>query len=169
MEIKLTIPKQFEEHFDMAAFKLSLTRIAFDIKAHIELKNALPPDVIPVSGLYEKELAEALPQMFEDAEIDYSEEEKDELRRGVKKRLNQAYPWTEHLELGYSHEYGEEYVLILLENPVAKRQCLVAEKLADHTYKVEKELEKDHSLIEATPEAMEKIRQYLMNNQQQKE
>lgn len=169
MEIKLTIPKQFEEHFDMAAFKLSLQRIAFDIKAHIELKNALPPDVIPASGLLEKEIAEALPQMFEDAEIDYSEEETAELRLGVKKRLNQAYPWTEQFELAYSHEYGEEHILILVENPVAQLKCLVAENLTDHTYMVEKEPGKDHTLIEATPEAMEKIRQYLMNNQQQKE
>ena len=169
MEIKLTIPKQLE-HIDMDAFKLSLKRLAFDIKAHVELKNALPPDVIPVSGLYEKEIAEALPQMFEDAEIDYSEEEIAELRRGVKQRLNQAYPWTKQLDFAYSHEYGEEYVLILLENPVAKRQCLVAENLTDHTYKVEKEIEKDHTLVPSTPEAMEKIRQYLeCNNNQQKE
>ena len=169
MEIKLTIPKQLE-HIDIDSFKLSLKRIAFDIKAHIELKNAVPPDVIPVSGLYEKEIAEALPQMFEDAEIDYSDYERDELRLGVKKRLNQAYPWTEQFELAYSHEYGEEYMLFLIENPVAQRKCLVAENLSDHTYKVEKELGKDHSLVPSTPEAMEKIRQYLeCNNNQQKE
>ena len=169
MEIKLTIPKQLE-HIDMASLKVSLKRIAFDIKAHIELKNAVPPDVIPVSGLYEKELAEALPEMFENAEIDYSEEEIAEIRQGVKQRLNQAYPWTEQFELAYSHEYGEDYMLFLVENPVAQRKCLMAENLADHTYKVEKELEKDHTLVYATPEAMEKIRQYLeCNNNQQKE
>ena len=169
MEIKLTIPKQLE-HIDMDSLKVSLKRIAFDIKAHIELKNAVPPDVIPVSGLYEKEIAKALPEMFENAEIDYSEEEIAELRLGVKKRLNKAYPWTEQLELAYSHEYGEEYMLILVENPVAQRKCLVAENLTDHTYKVEKELEKDHSLVDATPEAMEKIRQYLeCNNNEPKQ
>lgn len=168
MEIKLTIPKQFEEHFNMDSFKDSLKRIAFDIKEYIKLKDT-NPDVIPVSGFYEKELAEALPDMFENAEIDYSEEEIAELRLGVKKRLNQAYPWTEQFELAYSHDYGEESMFILVENPVAQRKCLVVENLTDHTYMVEKELEKDHTLIEATPEAMEKIRQYLMNNQQQKE
>ena len=168
MEIKLTIPKQFEEHFNMDSFKDSIKRIAFDIKEYIKLKDT-NPDVIPVSGLYEKELAEALPQMFENAEIDYSEVETAELRQGVKKRLNQAYPWTEQFEFAYSHEYGEEHILILVENPVAQRQCLVAENLTDHTYMVEKEPGKDHTLIAATPEAMEKIRQYLMNNQQQKE
>lgn len=167
MEIKLTIPKQLEKHFNMDSFKESLKRIAFDIKEYIKL-----PDVIPASGRYEKEIAEALPQMFENAEIDYSEDEIAEIRQGVKKRLNTAYPWTEHLELAYSHEYGEEYVLILLENPVAHRKCLVVENLADHTYKVEKELGKDHSLVPSTPEAMEKIRQYLEcnnNEPQQKE
>jgi len=171
MEIKLTIPKQFE-NFDMEAFKLSLKRLAFDIKAHVELKNALPPDVIPASGIYEKEIAEALPEMFEDAEIDYSEEEIAEIRLGVKQRLNQAYPWTEQFELAYSHEFGEEDMLFLIENPVAQRKCLVAENLKDHTYKVEKELGKDHSLVPSTPEAMEKIRQYLEcnnNEPQQKE
>lgn len=171
MEIKLTIPKQLE-HIDMGSLKVSLKRIAFDIKAHIELKNALPPDVIPVPGLYEKEIAEALPEMFENAEIDYSEEETAELRLGVKKRLNQAYPWTEQFELAYSHEYGEEDILFLVENPVAQRKCLVSENLTDHTYKVEKEIEKDHTLVDATPEAMEKIRQYLEcnnNEPQQKE
>ena len=97
MEIKLTIPKQFEEHFNMDSFKDSLKRIAFDIKEYIKLKDT-NPDVITLSGLYEKELAEALPDMFENAEIDYSEEETAELRLGVKKRLNKAYPWTEQFE-----------------------------------------------------------------------
>lgn len=165
MEIKLTIPKQFEEHFNMDSFKDSLKRIAFDIKEHIKLKDS-KPDVIPLSGILEKELAEALPDMFENAEIDYSEEETAELRLGVKKRLNQAYPWTEQFELAYSHEYGEEAILILVENPVAQRECLVAENLTDHTYKVEKEPGKDHTLIDATPKDMERIRQYLMNQQQ---
>lgn len=171
MEIKLTIPKKFETHFNMDSFKDSLKRIAFDIKEYIKLKDT-NPDVIPVSGLYEKELAEALPEMFEDAEIDYSEEEIAEIRLGVKKRLNQAYPWTEQFELAYSHDYGEEDILILVENPVAQRKCLVAENLTDHTYMVEKEIEKDHTLVDATPEAMEKIRQYLEcnnNEPQQKE
>ncbi len=162
MEIKLTIPKQFETHFNMDSFKDSLKRIAFDIKEYIKLKDS-NPDVIPLSGLYEKEIAEALPEMFEDAEIDYSEEEIAEIRMGVKKRLNQAYPWTEQFELAYSHEYGEEDILFLVENPVAQRKCLVSENLTDHTYKVEKEPGKDHTLIDATLEAMEKIRQYLMN------
>lgn len=160
MEIKLTIPKQFEEHFNMDSFKDSLKRIAFDIKEHIKLKDT-NPDVIPLSGRYERELADALPEMFENAEIDYSENEISELRQGVKKRLNQAYPWTEQLELSYSHAYGEESMFILVENPVAQRECLVVENLIDHTYKVEKEPGKDHTLVDATPEAMEKIRQYL--------
>lgn len=84
MEIKLTIPKQFETHFNMDSFKDSLKRIAFDIKEYIKLKDS-NPDVIPLSGLYEKELADALPHMFENAEIDYSEVETAELRQGVKK------------------------------------------------------------------------------------
>lgn len=116
MKIKLTIPKQFETHFNMDSFKDSLKRIAFDIKEYIKLKDS-NPDVIPLSGLYEKELADALPHMFENAEIDYSEVEIDELRKSVKKRLNQAYPWTE-------------------------------------PYKVENEPGTDHTLIDATPEAM---------------
>ena len=48
MEIKLTIPKQFEKHFNMDSFKDSLKRIAFDIKEYIKLKDT-NPDVIPVS------------------------------------------------------------------------------------------------------------------------
>ena len=60
-------------------------------------------------------------------------------------------------------------MFILVENPVAQRKCLVVENLTEHTYKVEKEPGKDHTLIDATPESMERIRQYLMNNQQQKE
>lgn len=87
MEIKLTIPKPFETHFNMDSFKDSLKRIAFDIKEYIKLKDS-NPDVIPVSGLYEKELADALPHMFENAEIDYSQDEIAELRQGVKTRLN---------------------------------------------------------------------------------
>ena len=161
MEIKLTIPKQFEKHFNMDSFKDSLKRIAFDIKEYIKLKDS-NPDVIPLSGLYEKELVDALPEMFEHAEIDYSEAEIAELNLGVKKRLNQAYPWAEQLDLLYSHEYGEASMCLLVENPVTQRRCLLVENLADHTYKVEKEPGTDHVLIDATPEAMERIRQYLM-------
>lgn len=160
MEIKLTIPKQFEKHFNMDCFKDSLKRIAFDIKEYIKLKNS-NKDVIPLSGLPEKELADALPQMFEDAEIDYSEEEVAELRLGVKTRLNTAYPWTKQFELAYSHEYGEDSILVLIENPVAQRKVLISEDLNEHTYMVEKEPGKDHSLIKVTPEAMEKARTYL--------
>ena len=46
MKIKLTIPKQFETHFNMDSFKDSLKRIAFDIKEYIKLKDS-NPDVIP--------------------------------------------------------------------------------------------------------------------------
>lgn len=162
MEIKLTIPKQFETHFNMDSFKDSLKRIAFDIKEYIKLKDS-NPDVIPLSGLYEKELADALPHMFENAEIDYSEAEIAVIRLGPKTRLNTAYPWTEQLDLLYSHEYGDESMALLVENPVTKRKCLMVENLTDHTYKVEKEPGTDHVLIDATPEAMERIRQYLMN------
>lgn len=42
MEIKLTIPKQFETNFNMDSFKDSLKRIAFDIKEYIS-----NPEVIP--------------------------------------------------------------------------------------------------------------------------
>lgn len=168
MEIKLTIPKQFETHFNMDSFKDSLKRIAFDIKEYIKLKDS-NPDVIPLSGLYEKELADALPHMFENAEIDYSEAEIAVIRLGAKTRLNTAYPWTEQLDLLYSHEYGDESMALLVENPVTHRRCLVVENLTEHTYKVEKEPGTDHVLIDATPESMERIRQYLMNNQQQKE
>ena len=116
MKIKLTIPKQFETHFNMDSFKDSLKRIAFDIKEYIKLKDS-NPDVIPLSGLYEKELVDTLPHVFEKAEIDSSEGETAELRQGVKTRVNQAYPWTE-------------------------------------PYKVENEPGTDHTLIDATPEAM---------------
>ena len=72
-------------------FKDSLKRIAFDIKEYIKLKDS-NPDVIPLSGLYEKELADALPHMFENAEIDYSEVEIDELRKSVKKTFEPSLP-----------------------------------------------------------------------------
>lgn len=77
------------------SFKDSLKRIAFDIKEYIKLKDS-NPDVIPLSGLYEKELADALPHMFENAEIDYSEVEIDELRKSVKKTFEPSLPvdWT---------------------------------------------------------------------------
>ena len=91
MEIKLTIPKQFETHFNMDSFKDSLKRIAFDIKEYIKLKDS-NPDVIPLSGLYEKELADALPHMFENAEIDYSEVETAELRQGAQETLEPSLP-----------------------------------------------------------------------------
>lgn len=42
-------------------------------------------------------------------------------------------------------------MFLLVEKPVAQRQCLVVENLTDHTYKVEKEPGKDYALIDATP------------------
>ena len=78
MKVEITIPRQFETLCNMDSFKDSLKRIAFDIKEYIKLKDS-NPDVIPLSGLYEKELADALPHMFENAEIDYSEVETAEL------------------------------------------------------------------------------------------
>lgn len=162
MEIRMTIPKEFEEHFKNDQFKDSLGRIKFDLAEYIKLKET-NDDVIPVSGNYEKELADALPQMFESAEIVLSDEETTKLRKEVKDRLNMAYPWTEKYELAYSYDYGEESILLLIENPVAQRQALIAENLTEHTYKVEKEPGTNHTLVDATPEAMEKLRDYIEN------
>ena len=68
MELRITIPKEFEEHFNFDHFKDSLGRIAFDLTEYIKLQET-NPDVIPLSGNYEQELAYALPKIFETAKI----------------------------------------------------------------------------------------------------
>ena len=143
MEIRMTIPKEFEEHFEFDKFKDSLCRIRFDLLEYLASKGS--HDFTPLSGNYEQELADALPTMFESAEIVLSVEETTKLRKAVKDRLNTAYLWTEKYELSYSYEYGEESILLLIENPVANRKALIAENLTKHTYKVEKEPGTNHT------------------------
>ena len=61
----MTIPKEFEQHFDFDKFKDSLCRIRFDLSEYITSKGS--HDLIPLSGKYEQELADALPTMFASA------------------------------------------------------------------------------------------------------
>lgn len=68
MEIRMTIPKEFEDHFNFDHFKDSLGRIAYDLSEYIKLRDT-NIDVLPLSGNYEQELAYALPKMFETAKI----------------------------------------------------------------------------------------------------
>ena len=68
MEIRMTIPKEFEDHFNLDHFKDSLGRIAYDLSEYITLQNT-NTEVLPLSGNYEQELAYALPKMFETAKI----------------------------------------------------------------------------------------------------
>ena len=65
MEIRMTIPKEFEEQFEFDKFKDSLCRIRFDLSEYIKSKEN--HDHIPLSGNYEQELADALPTMFASA------------------------------------------------------------------------------------------------------
>ena len=159
MEIRIVIPKEFEEHFNFDHFKDSLGRIGFDLLEYIKLCRKCK--LVALSGNKEQELADILPKMFESAEIVLSDEETTKLQKEVKERLNTAYPWTEKYELAYSYEYGEESILLLIENPITKRQALIAENLTKHTYKVEKEPGTDHTLVDVSPEAMEKLRAYI--------
>ena len=63
MEIRMTIPKEFEDHFNFDHFKDSLGRIAYDLSEYIKLRDT-NIDVLPLSGNYEQELAYVLPKMF---------------------------------------------------------------------------------------------------------
>ena len=65
MEIRMTIPKEFEEHFKFDKFKDSLCRIRFDLSEYIRSEGS--PECTPLSGNYEQELADALPAMFASA------------------------------------------------------------------------------------------------------
>lgn len=56
MTITLTIPKEFEDHFNADRFKDSLNRLAAD--AHL------------LAGLYERELALMLIEVFAQAEVE---------------------------------------------------------------------------------------------------
>ena len=67
MEIRMTIPKEFEQHFDFDKFKDSLCRIRFDLSEYINSEGS--HDFIPLSGKLEMELAKVLPKMFESAKI----------------------------------------------------------------------------------------------------
>lgn len=66
MEIRMTIPKEFEEHFKFDKFKDSLSRISFDLSEYISSEGS--QDYAPLSGNYEQELVDALPTMFASAE-----------------------------------------------------------------------------------------------------
>ena len=65
MEIRMTIPKEFEQHFEFDKFKDSLCRIRFDLSEYLASKGS--HDFTPLSGKYEQELADALPTMFASA------------------------------------------------------------------------------------------------------
>ena len=65
MEIKLKIPKEFEEHFNMDRFEDSLGRIHFDIKKSL----FSPSGLFGLSGRYEMELAEMLRDTMLKAEV----------------------------------------------------------------------------------------------------
>ena len=65
MEIRMTIPKEFEEHFRLDKFKDSLCRISFDLSEYINSEGS--QEFTPMSGNYEQELADALPTMFASA------------------------------------------------------------------------------------------------------
>lgn len=65
MEIRMTIPKEFEEHFNFDKFKDSLCRIRFDLSEYINSEGS--QEFTPMSGNYEQELADALPAMFASA------------------------------------------------------------------------------------------------------
>ena len=67
MEIRMTIPKEFEEHFRLDKFKDSLCRISFDLSEYIMSEGN--QDFTPLSGNYEQELVDALPKMFASAKI----------------------------------------------------------------------------------------------------
>ena len=67
MEIRMTIPKEFEEHFEFDKFKDSLGRIRFDLSEYRSSEGS--ENFTPLSGTYEQELADALPRMFASAEI----------------------------------------------------------------------------------------------------
>ena len=63
MEIKIKIPEEFEEHFNMDRFKDSLERIRVDIKFNLE------NETIQLAGNYEMELAEMLRDAMSSAEV----------------------------------------------------------------------------------------------------
>jgi len=65
MEIRMTIPKEFEEHFEFDKFKDSLGRIRFDLSEYRSSEGS--GNFTPLSGKYEQELADALPTMFASA------------------------------------------------------------------------------------------------------
>lgn len=65
MEIRMTIPKEFEEHFEFDKFKDSLCRIRFDLSEYVNSEGS--QGFTPMSGNYEQELADALPAMFASA------------------------------------------------------------------------------------------------------
>ena len=56
MKITLTIPKEFEDHFNADRFKDSLNRLSADANL--------------LAGLYEKELAQMLIKAFAQAEVE---------------------------------------------------------------------------------------------------
>lgn len=60
MELRITIPHEFESHFKNDRFKDSLGRILFDVKSREKIK---------LSGLYEWELIDMLEIAFKNAEV----------------------------------------------------------------------------------------------------
>ena len=67
MELRITIPKEFEEEFEFDRFKDSLGRIGFDLSEYIKLCRKCK--LVALSGNKEQELADILPKIFESAEL----------------------------------------------------------------------------------------------------
>ena len=63
MEIKIEIPKEFEEHFNKDKFKDSLERIRVDIQCGLESSE------VKMAGLYELELIRMLRNAMIKAEV----------------------------------------------------------------------------------------------------
>lgn len=63
MEIKIEIPKEFEEHFSMDRFKDSLERVRVDIQCGLECSE------IQMAGLYELEVTKMLRNALINAEV----------------------------------------------------------------------------------------------------
>lgn len=69
MKLQMTIPKEFDEHFRFDRFKDSLGRIRYDLSEYIKLGRSNGNDICSLSGPYEQEIADALPQVFTDAKL----------------------------------------------------------------------------------------------------
>lgn len=63
MEIKIEIPKEFEEHFNTDRFKYSLERVRVDIQCGLECSEN------QMAGLYELEVIKMLRKAMMKAEV----------------------------------------------------------------------------------------------------